>query len=287
VRDVQLVKADGSLVRASAEENPELFWAVRGGSGAFGIVVSLGIDLLPYADVFAGMLLWDAARAAEVSHAWARWTAAAPESATTTLRIMHFPPLPGLPPFLSGRSVVVIDGAVLEEDAAAAALLAPLRALGPEIDTFARIPAATLVGVHMDPPEPTPAVTAHAVLADLPAEAVDAFVAAGTRPGMFISELRHLGGAIARAAEGGGAVASIDGAYLAHTIGIAPMPGAAAAVQAGIAALAPWHAESLVLTFIDEPHADRAKAFGVADERLRDLKHRFDPADVFAAAQPV
>ncbi|MFX5634394.1 hypothetical protein ABTE18_21375, partial [Acinetobacter baumannii] len=60
VRSAQIVTADGSLVRASAQQNPDLFWAVRGGSGAFGIVVSLEIELLPHADVFAGMLLWDA-----------------------------------------------------------------------------------------------------------------------------------------------------------------------------------------------------------------------------------
>jgi len=58
VRSVQIATADGSIVRASADENPDLFWAVRGGSGAFGVVVSLEIDLVPYADVFAGMLLW-------------------------------------------------------------------------------------------------------------------------------------------------------------------------------------------------------------------------------------
>ncbi|MFT2598330.1 FAD-binding oxidoreductase, partial [Escherichia coli] len=71
---MQIVTADGSLVRASAHQNPDLFWAVRGGSGAFGIVVSLEIELLPYADVFAGMLLWDATHTAAVSRAWAEWT---------------------------------------------------------------------------------------------------------------------------------------------------------------------------------------------------------------------
>lgn len=291
VRAVQLVTADGSLVRASAAENPELFWAVRGGSGAFGVVVSLELDLLPYADVFAGMLLWDASRAAEVSHAWATWTATAPESATTTLRVMNFPPLPELPPFLSGRSVVVIDGAILETDAAASALLEPLRALAPEMDTFARIPAAGLVAVHMDPPGPTPAVTAHSVLAELPSEAVDAFLAAGSTPGVFFAELRHLGGAIARRPQHAGAVGSARGAYLAHTVAMVPvpeaMPGADAAVRSGIAALEPWKADNLLLTFIDGGGADRAAGFGEALTLLRDLKRRLDPSDTFAAAHAV
>jgi FAD/FMN-containing dehydrogenase len=290
VRAVQVVTADGRLVRATADENPELFWALRGGSGAFGVVVSIEIELLPYAEVFAGMLLWDAARTAEVSHAWAQWTATAPESATTTLRVMHFPPMPELPPFLSGRSVVVIDGAITETDAEASALLAPLRALAPELDTFTRIPAAGLVAVHMDPPAPTPALTGHGVLATLPPAAVDAFVASASIPGLFVQELRHLGGAAARPDAHGGAVSALAGSYVAHSITIVPSPEAAPmaaeAIRAGVSALAPWFTDALALTFIDGP-ADRTRGFGAAVGRLRELKALHDPANVFAAAQPV
>lgn len=290
VNAVQLVTADGALVRASADEHPELFWAVRGGSGAFGVVVSLEIDLLPYADVFAGMLLWDAVHGAEVSRAWAEWTATAPDSATTTLRIMHFPPLPELPPFLSGRSVVVIDGAIVETDAAASALLAPLRALAPEVDTFARIPSAALVAVHMDPPQPTPAVTAHAMLAAFPAVAADAFAAAASAPGLFIAEVRHVGGAAAVPVPGGGAVSSLAGDHLLHMIAVVPVPEAAApaaeGVRAGVAALGTWHATSVALTFADGG-ADDSAGFGESLDRLRALKDAYDPADVFAAAYRV
>jgi hypothetical protein len=291
VRAVDIVTADGRLVHASADENTDLFWAVRGGSGAFGVVVSLELDLLPYADVFSGMLLWDASRAAEVARAWAAWTATAPESATTTLRVLHFPPLPELPSFLSGRSLVVIDGAILDTDAAASALLAPLRELAPEMDTFARIPAAALVAVHMDPPGPTPAVTAHALLGTLPADAVEAFLTAAFAPGLFVAELRHVGGAVARRPLGAGAVGSVEGEYLAHMIAMVPLPEAAprasTAVRAGIAALAPWRIDALALTFLDGGMVDRAPGFGDALDRLHELKALYDPRDLFAAAQPV
>lgn len=291
VRAVEVVTADGSLVRASADENADLFWALRGGSGTFGVVVAIEIELLPVADVFAGMLLWDASRSADVAHAWAEWTETAPETATTTLRIMNFPPMPELPPFLSGRSVIVIDGAIEETDAAASALLEPLRALEPEMDTFARIPAPALVDVHMDPPEPTPSLTWHAMLRELPAEAVDAFVAAAQTPGIFVQELRHLGGAAGRRPADGGAIASLDGDYLVHSIAVVPVPEAAgaatAAVRAGVAALADWRADALALTFIDAPGADRSLAFGAAWTRLRQLKLAYDPANLFAAARAV
>ena len=291
VRAVHVVTADGSLVRASADENPELFWAVRGGSGEFGVVVSLEIDLLPYADVFAGMLLWDAYRAREVSDAWRQWTSELPDSVTSTLRVMNFPPIPELPPFLSGRSVVVIDGAILETDGDAAALLAPLRSLAPEIDTFARIPAAGLVAVHMDPPGPTPAVSAHSVLGRLTPDAVEAFVDVGTAPGRFITELRHLGGAIAHRPADGGAVASLEGAYLFAAITMVPVPdavaGATASVHAGVAVLDPWRIPALALTFIDGGHIDRSAAFGDAADRMSELKHVWDPSDVFAGSHPL
>ncbi|WP_345546078.1 FAD-binding oxidoreductase [Microbacterium jejuense] len=291
VRAVEVVTADGVIVRATADEHADLFWALRGGSGAFGVVVAIEIDLLPIADIFAGMLLWDASHASEVAHAWARWTATAPESATTALRILHLPPLPELPPFLSGRSLVVIDGAIEETDAAASALLAPLRALQPEMDTFARIPAPALVQVHMDPPEPSPSATWHAMLGELPAAAVDAFVAAADEPGLFVQELRHLGGALNRRPEGGGAIASLAGQYALHSVAMVPVPEAApaatAAVRAGVAALAPWHIGALALTFIDAPGADRSLAFGEARARLRQLKLDYDPANLFAAARPV
>ena len=90
MRAVEVVTADGSLVRADATTEPDLFWAVRGGGGNFGVVVALEIDLLPYADVYAGMLLWDRERAPEVVRAWTAWTRSAPESATTSLRVMSF-----------------------------------------------------------------------------------------------------------------------------------------------------------------------------------------------------
>lgn len=290
VRSVQIVTADGSLVRASAHQNPDLFWAVRGGSGAFGIVVSLEIELLPYADVFAGMLLWDATHTAAVSQAWAEWTASVPESVTSSLRVLHLPPLPELPPFLSGRSIVVVDGAVLESDERAAELLRPLRELGPEIDTFTRIPSAAVVHMHMDPPQPTPAATRHRVLDALPAEAVAAFVSASTDPGLFVAELRHIGGAIARPVPGGGAVSAVAGEYIVHGIAVVPVPEAAVpahgAVSAFVDAFEPWTGEALALTFLDGG-MDRAAGFDSALERLRALKEHWDPRGVFAAGNPV
>lgn len=288
VRAVELVLADGSLVRASASSNADLFWAVRGGGGSFGVVVAIELDLLPYPDVYAGMFVWDRERAPEVLRAWSAWTRSAPESVTTSLRVMSFPPLPELPPFLSGRDLVVIDGAVLDDDDAAAEILAPLRALAPEMDTFGRMPTSGLIAVHMDPPAPTPAVADHAVLGVLEEDAIAALLARvgpGTRSGLMFAELRHLGGAFARPALGGGAVSSLPGEYALYCIAVAPTPQAAVAGRAAafsvVRAMAPWAVPGLLPTFTDNA-VDAARLYPDVD-RLRSIAAAVDPAGVLVA----
>lgn len=288
VTAVEVVTADGAVVRATADEQPDLFWAVRGGGGGFGVVVALEIELLPYADVFAGMLLWDRERAPEVLAAWADWSRTAPESATTSFRVMSFPPAPELPPFLSGRDVVVVDGAVLEDDETAAGVLAPLRALTPEVDTFARIPAAGLLEVHMDPPAPVPVVSDHAVLGELDDDAVAALLAQvgpGTTSGLMITEVRHLGGALTREAATAGALRRFEGDYALFCVAVAPTPQAAVAGRAAaygvVRAMARWSRVALLPTFTDA-RVDASRFHDAEDwARLCELRAAIDPQGTF------
>ena len=292
VRAVELVTADGALVRATADEHSELFWGLRGGGGNFGVVVALEIELLPMADVFAGMLLWDLSRAAEVTRAWSTWTADVPDSVTTSLRFMRFPPIPELPPFLSGRSLVVIDGALLEDDARSAELLAPLRALTPELDTFARIPAPQMLAVHMDPPGPVPSVSDHVLLAELPDAAIEALLAVagpGVETPLMFAELRQLGGALAVPQDA--ALDRLDAAFALFAIAPAPTPDLAtagtAATSAVAAAVRPWAAPGSYLNFAERP-VDVEAAFDPDSwQRLVQLRRSIDPDGVWAAAHPV
>lgn len=287
----EVVLDGGDVVRADARTSPDLFWALRGGGGNFGVVVALELELFPIPDVVAGMMLWEIDRAEDVVAAWAAWCADAPAAATTSLRALRFPPLPELPPFLSGRSLIVVDGAVQLPDDEAAALLAPLRALAPEMDTFARVPTAELLRMHMDPEQPTPSVGAGGVLAHLDDAAVAEFLTQAG-PGAeapFLVELRHLGGALATDSGSAevGALAGIDGSHLLLAVDIAPTPEAAAAGQVRaeqlLDAFAPWSTGQPFLNLVERP-VDPATAFGAQTwERLRQVRRQVDPHGRFLA----
>ncbi len=198
---VEIVVADGTLVRADATTNPEIFWAVRGGGGSFGVVTALEFRMYDIETAYAGFLLWDLAAIEPVLREWSAWAPSAPDEITTSFRAMRLPPLPELPPFLSGRNLVIIDGAVVGSDDRGAELLAGLRALEPEIDTFGRVPAKSLVRLHMDPEGGAPFASDSAMLGSFPDAAVDAFIAeAGpdARTSLLMAELRQLGGALGR-----------------------------------------------------------------------------------------
>ena len=149
---------------------------------------------------------------------WRDWTRTAPEDVTTSMRVMHFPPLPELPDFLRGRSVAVIDGAFAGEAGPGAEAIAALRALEPELDTWAMVPAVALSRIHMDPEEPMPSLSEGAFFGELDEAALEAFEA-HIQPGapLMFAELRHLGGALARVPEGAGATGAFDGEYLYFT----------------------------------------------------------------------
>ncbi|GAB3854830.1 FAD-binding oxidoreductase [Dactylosporangium cerinum] len=285
----ELVTADGTLVRVDAEHEPELFWALRGGGGNFGVVTAVEFDLFPIRTAYAGLLAWDWQEAARVLPAWLDWAATAPDEVTTALRLLQLPPLPQLPPDLQGRRLLVVDGAVL--GAAGPDVVAPLRALSPFLDTFADAPAASLIRLHLDPEGPTPTVSRTSLLGDLPAAAVDALLAAaGPDSGTSLlvpAELRQLGGALGRPAPGGGALSSLNGAFALFSCGIAATPelGAAAAADGGrvVSALAPWATGSQYLNFAEEPVAADSAFEPAALRRLRAVRAAVDPSGLFVA----
>jgi len=289
---IELVTPDGRLVRATADEHADLFWALRGGGGSFGVVTAMELRLLPHAAVHAGMFLWPYDRHAEVLRVWRDWTRTAPDEITTSCRIMHFPPLPELPPFLSGRSVVVIDGAFTGTAKAGAEVVAPLRALGPELDTWAPASPAALSRIHMDSEEPIPYLS-ETLMADALDDAALAAFAAPIRPGspLMAGEIRHLGGAVGRVPAGAGAAGSLGGEYLLFGAGMLMGPESAAPVQAALAefkaAMAPYGNGAAYLNFAERP-ADPATFYSDASyARLRAIRAAVDPDGRMVGNHPI
>jgi hypothetical protein len=253
-------------------------------------VTAVEFELFPLDTVVAGFLAWDWTVVEEVLPGWVAWCAQAPEEATTSFRLIDVPFDEAVPAALHGRRLAVIDGAVLGDDGDAHEVLAPLRALAPEFDTVTRVPAASLVRLHLDPEGPTPAYASSKLVGDLPDAAVAAVIDAagpgsGTRLAMV--ELRHLGGALARPDPAGGALAWLDGQFLALGVGLDPDPKAQPQVRADaarfLAALDPWVTGREYLPMLDD-RTDARKAFppGVQD-RLSAVRQAVDPHGLFLA----
>ncbi len=294
VTAIEVVTADGLHRRVDADHDPELFWALRGGGGSFAIVTALEFRLFEFTSVQAGVLFFPIERAGEVLHAWREWVQTVPDEVTSVGRMLRFPPLPDLPPFLSGQSFVVVEATMRVSQADADELLAPLRAMGPAIDTFRETPTSELGQLHMDPPGPVPAAGDGMLLTGLPYEAVEATLAAcgpAVDSPLLSMEFRHLGGALTPGAPDGGAVSGIDGAFAVFAVGITPTPEAGVAVRAAVDAvqtrLAPWSTGHVYLNFAERHKAGTALFGADTYHRLQQVKSTYDPADLIRSNHPV
>ncbi|MGR6975134.1 FAD-binding oxidoreductase [Streptomyces cynarae] len=305
VRAVELVTADGELVRADAVTDPELLWALRGGGGGFGVVTAVELELFPVAKVVTGATYWSAAHARPLLTAWRDWAQEAPRRATTSLRVMNLPPVPGVPPALSAGPVVCVDGAVFaaspdevaEAQRRADDLLASLRGLAePLLDTWQLTDAAGVLDAHMDPVEPVPFIGDHLLLAGLGDDAADAFlsvVGEGSGSPLVVATLRQLGGAFADADDRGGVLNRVDAAYAYMGSGPPFGPVTAADLEAHCAivraALEPWNTGRTVPSLVegaDRPqcHLDVGALTAVDRVRARVDPHRRFAGDIAPGA---
>lgn len=289
---IEVVTADGQVRSADADREPDLFWALRGGGGSFGVVTALEFRLYPISEVYAGVLFFPIDRAREVLDAWRRWLPSVPDSVTSVGRLLRFPPLPELPPHLSGQNYVVVEAACQLPTAEAERLLEPLRALGPVLDTFGRTPVSELYPLHMDPPAPTPACGDGMLLTDLDASAITAFTRVGREASALLSlELRQLGGALTPGRMSGGAVDALPASFALFAIGITPHADAMRAVRAEVDAvqhaMAPWSTGGCYLNFAEHRKSGPALFAAETYTRLRAVKSSYDPTDVIRANHPI
>jgi len=131
VISMDVVSAEGRLLRASADENAELFWALRGGSGNFGIVTSFEYRLFPVGpEILGGAIAWNASEAPAVLEAYREFTAKAPREMTAVAVLRTAPPAPWLPKEVHGQPIVAVFICYTGSKSDGDALLAPLRATG-------------------------------------------------------------------------------------------------------------------------------------------------------------
>ncbi|QJY45971.1 FAD-binding oxidoreductase [Pseudonocardia broussonetiae] len=294
VRSVQLVTATGEVRHVDAIGDPELFWALRGGKGNFGIVTEIEFGLVPVATLYGGGIFFPGAAAADVLHAYRTWVDTLPEETTTSVALLRLPPLPELPEPLRGQFVVHLRVAHLGTADEGAALLAPMRAVAaPLMDLVAEMPFAAVDSIHMDPTEPMPVWDRGATLRELPAEAVDALLAVAgpdVQVPLIMVEVRHLGGAVGRPARVPSAVAGRDAAFSLLAVG--PMAGPLAETmpsitQAVVDRMAPWAGRGALLNFLGQAGPERVAALWDDADRARLLAVRraLDPDRVFSPGQ--
>lgn len=295
VHAIELVTADGCLVRADRDHEPDLFWALRGGGGSFGVVTAVELRLVPVAEVYAGILWWPIDREREVLHAWAELTRnAPPDELTTIARYLRLPPVPDVPEPLRGKSFVVVEIVHLGEPEQADKLLAALRALGPVMDTVRPISTLELARMHMDPEHPVPVIGEGLLLGSLPAEAIEQLIStagAGSPSPLVSLEVRHLGGELGRAQPENGSLAAVDAEYALFAVGIAPNAAAQAHVRMQLRvvvdALRPWTADRDYLNFAESRRNPRAFWAAPAHERLCRIKATVDPDNLIRSNHPI
>jgi FAD/FMN-containing dehydrogenase len=293
-----VVTADGQLLTASEHEHPDLFWALRGGGGNFGVVTSLEYRLHPVGPlVYAGPVFYAGASAVEVLRGWRDLTAAMPDELTTLANILIAPPVPFLPESAHGQLIVGIIGvyAGSVEDGAKAAQ--PLRTLAePLADLIGPIPYTAMQSL-LDPLWTAGAQNyfTGAVLDRLTDETIDTLLArhaAGQAPVREL-HLHHGGGAMARVPTAATAFAHRDAAYVLNIIARSPDRAGFAEhadwARATHQAMDPWSTGGAYVNFTSEAGQDKVRASYPPDTyaRLVAAKDRYDPTNLFHLNQNI
>jgi FAD/FMN-containing dehydrogenase len=290
----QVVTAAGDVVTASDDEHPDLFWAIRGGGGNFGIVTEFTFRLAPVGQILGGDLFLPASR--EVVRGYLDYTASAPDDLTTIASIMHAPPFPFVPEEGVGQLVlsIIVSWTGSVEDGERA--LAPLRALAtPVVDTVRPMPYPSIYDSTAHQAMPHGASLRSMFADELSDAALDEMLAAmerATSP-FSIVHLRGLGGAMARVGNDATAFAHRDKRYLVAVIGLWLDAAEDAAVHAAwVESL--WQAirhegSGVYVNFLENEGEARIRdAYPPATfARLTAIKRAYDPDNLFQFNQNI
>ncbi|MFK3984367.1 FAD-binding oxidoreductase [Micromonospora sp. NPDC050397] len=292
VRDAEIVCADGTPRRVDPDHDPDLFWAIRGGQGNFGVVTSLTIDLVPLTRLYGGGLYFSGEHVEQVLDAFRQLAAAAPPELTLSVAFMRLPSTPSVPEPLRDRFAVHVRITYLGPAADGQRLVADLRAAAPTlIDTVAEMPYTAIATVHADPVDPVATYEMSSLLREFPVAAARALVAVagpGVDSPVAMIEVRQLGGALAGEPRVPNAVGNRDAAFQLSAAAFGA-PGMAERFRTPLAELAealrPWatgRRQANFLTGYDTTVEAVARAYEPDTyRRLVEIKRAFDPHNTF------
>jgi FAD/FMN-containing dehydrogenase len=290
----ELVTWDGRIVRASEHANPELLWALRGGGGSFGVVTALELALHPLApEIWAGVALFDAARAREVLRTFRDTMNDAPDPLSLACAFITAPDDDEVPSELRGRPAIAILGMWAGDVSDGERALEPIRTLGPDADFFGPTDYADFQCSVDDPPGYRNYWTAENVV-DLPDAAIDALVRRATQlPGgpsqLFIVAW---GGAVRRFGADYSPLAGREARFIVHPLLLWEHPADddrnRSLARAFRDDMRPWSIGATYPNFLgDEGAARMSAAFGASAQRLAAVKARFDPHGRFRTHQAI
>jgi FAD/FMN-containing dehydrogenase len=295
LRSVDIVTADGRFLTASAEEHPDLFWAVRGGGGNFGVVTSFEYALHPVGTIIGGLFAYPAERAGEVLRQYRAMAESAPEELSLITVFASAPAAPFVPPEFHGHPVMVVLGGYFGPQKRAEELLRPWRELGPVVDLFGPMPYGALQTMTDElAPNGTQNYWKAENLRELSDAAIEALIASNLdRPApLSMIHVIALGGAVNRVPADATAYPYRDAAYMVHVIGMWADP---AENERGIAwaretwqALRPFSAGGVYQNFTSDDGDEVAhSAYGASYKRLAAIKAQYDPTNFFRANQNI
>jgi FAD/FMN-containing dehydrogenase len=282
VAAAEVVTADGEVVHASAAENPELFWAIRGGGGNLGIVTSFAFVAHPTTDVFFGTITFPASEAASVLQGWADYLRTAPEELTSTASFAN--------PFAGGPDAPVVIGVAFDGDdpELAAQAIGPIRKLGTVIaDEVALMPYADMLVEGGAPPPGIQFVTRSAfVEKESVPEVLRLLAEVGASDRSPFIAVRSVGGAVSRVPDDATAYAHrrAELMFITTTVGPAPVVEAARPTLEAIWGRLGPHVSGAYANFLASVTEEDVAAIYPREtsQRLAAIKRRYDPRNLFA-----
>lgn len=291
-RGFRVVTGEGQVVVANGFENPDLFWALRGGKGGFGVVTEMAFELVPLTALYAGSVMFDAPHIEAAYRRWAEWSRDLPETITTAAALVSFPPLDMVPEPLRGRTLLAVRYAFVGDPAEGERLFEPIRSAAPvHLDGVRVMGPDEIAQIHNDPADPGPSWDRGLMLDSVDDAFVDTLLGAlgpGAGAPFVACEVRRVGGATTRDVPGGSAVGGRGPGYTLVLVGV-PDPALFESVLPAVAdgltaALAPW------VSAVTTPNW--AGGFGVPGtfdaswpaetrDRLATLRAAYDPSGLF------